>query len=202
LKHYDEHWPAEIIVLAREHKKATGDRGSDGGLERGRWVLTGSYPMPQCILTMTYTCPRSVPGLGGNNLPNRGISMSKRIIFIVLLLVCLVTSGCPPVALMSDRMAYGFRGTTHSSLNHEIIAGVRVSASCKKARLDPPLETVSDDHGFFSLHGLFIGELDDVCELSFSHPQFKVKVVNLKIRDSLSEGAAYVWDLDVELDPN
>jgi hypothetical protein len=61
---------------------------------------------------------------------------------------------------------------------------------------------VSDDHGFFSLHGLFIGELDDACELSFSHPQFKVKVVNLKIRDSLSEGAAYVWDLDVELDPN
>ena len=128
--------------------------------------------------------------------------MSKKIMCGVLLLLCLVNSGCP-VARMSDRLAYGFRGTTRSASNHEIIAGVRVTASCRKARLDSPLETVSGERGFFFLHGFFVGELDDACELGFNHPQFKPRAINLtKTRNFSFEGAAYVWDLDVELEPN
>jgi len=69
--------------------------------------------------------------------------------------------------------------------------------------LDPPLETVSDEHGFFFLHGFFIGELDDACKLGFSHHQFKPRAINLtKTRDFSYEGAAYVWNLDVELESN
>ncbi|MGO9022061.1 MAG: hypothetical protein ACLQVJ_27295 [Syntrophobacteraceae bacterium] len=127
--------------------------------------------------------------------------MGKRIIFSVLLLLCLVTSGCF-LALLSDPNAYGFRGTIRNSLNREVIAGVTVGASCKKTRLDPPLETVSDGHGSFFLHGFYVGFLDD-CELSFKHPGFESKVIKLsKTRDFSYEGAAYVWDLDVELEPN
>jgi len=129
--------------------------------------------------------------------------MSKKITCGVLLLLCLVSSGCPLVDRMSDRLTYGFRGTTRSASNHEIIAGVRVTASCRKARLDPPLETVSDERGFFFLYGFFVGELDDACELGFSHHQFKPRAINLtKTRDFSYEGAAYVWNLDVELEPN
>jgi hypothetical protein len=121
--------------------------------------------------------------------------------FGVLILFCVATSGCF-LALMSDRHAYGFRGTTRSSSDHETIAGVKVSSSCKKTRLDPPVETVSDDKGFFFLHGFFIGFLDD-CELRFSHPQFKSKVISLtQTRDFSHEGLAYLWDLEVELEPN
>ena len=128
--------------------------------------------------------------------------MFKRIMFGLLLLLSLVTSGCF-LALMSDPIYYGFKGTIRSSSDHEVIAGVTVIASCKKARLNPPFETVSDEHGFFLLHGRFSGELDDACELSLSHPQFKPKVIKLsKTRDFSYEGAAYVWNLDVELEPD
>lgn len=164
--------------------------------------------IPLCFLgvllrTMTYICPRNGHGLGGNSLRNRGMNMSKRIMCGILFLLCLVTSGCPLFVPMSDRLAYGFRGTIRSASNHEIIPEVRVTASCRKARLDLPLETVSDERGFFFLHGFFVGELDDACELSFSHPQFKPKLINLtKTRDFSYEGAAYVSSLDIELEPN
>jgi len=102
--------------------------------------------------------------------------------------------------MMSDRLVYKFQGTVFSSLDHTRISSVRVKASCEKTRLDPPLETYSDDKGVFILEGYFSGALDD-CELNFEHPKFKRTTVKLKPEELKADRAYLVWSIDVELEP-
>lgn len=121
----------------------------------------------------------------------------------ILILVCLMATGCPLANFMSDRLVYEFKGRVYSSLDQKGITSARVNASCNKTRLDPPFHTISDDNGMFTLRGRFTGALDD-CELSFEHPQFKRKVVKLQpARDLTADtGFSRVWTLNVELEPN
>ena len=121
----------------------------------------------------------------------------------ILLLICLMTSGCPVGYMMSDRHAYIFQGKIYSSLDQKVISSVKVNASCRETKLDPPLQIMSDAKGSFSLHGYYAGALDD-CELSFEHPLFKRKTVRLKPARELTAdtGLSRVWTLNVELEPN
>jgi hypothetical protein len=114
-----------------------------------------------------------------------------------------MASGCPVAYMMSDRLVCEFKGRIYTPSDQKGISSVKVNASCKETKLDPPLQTISGDNGLFTLHGRFTGALDD-CELSFEHPQFKRKVVKLKPARELTAdtGFSRVWTLNVELEPN
>jgi hypothetical protein len=121
---------------------------------------------------------------------------------MVLLLIGLTLSACPLITFLSDRDSYRFTGTISGSLDHKRIASVKVIASCEKSRLDPPVETLSDDNGTFILRGYGWGALDD-CQLRFEHPRFKPKVVKLKPARELTEDTGFIkiWRVTVELEP-
>lgn len=128
--------------------------------------------------------------------------MSRILKPVIFLLLFIVASGCPFAHILGDRLAYKFQGTIFSSLDHQQINNVRVKAACEKTRLDPPLETLTDEKGLFTLHGYFSGSLDD-CELIFEHPQFKRKVVKLQPARELKADTGFmrIWTIDIELEP-
>jgi hypothetical protein len=82
-------------------------------------------------------------------------------------------------------------------LDHKNISSVKVKVLCEKTKLEPPLETLSDNNGTFILHGYFSGALDD-CQLSFDHRQYKPKIIKLEFK---SPGLMQIWSQDIELEP-
>lgn len=127
--------------------------------------------------------------------------MTKFLRLGIFLSVCIVAAGCPLASLMSDRLVYKFEGMVSSAQDHKRISSVKVAASCEKTRLEPPLETLSDERGAFILQGYFSGALDD-CTLSFEHPHFKRKAVKLQPARELKADTGFMrlWTLDIELE--
>jgi hypothetical protein len=126
-------------------------------------------------------------------------SVRKRTL-AVLMFLGLTLSACPLISFLSDRIVYEFSGTVIGSTDHRRIASVSVIASCEKARLDPPHETLSNENGEFTLWGNFWGTLDG-CQLRFEHPQFKSKMVKLEASDKIAQGLMRIWKVNVELEP-
>lgn len=128
--------------------------------------------------------------------------MTKFLMLGIFLGICIVAAGCPLASVMSDRLVYKFQGTVSSASDYKRISSVKVAASCEKTKLDPPLETLTDESGAFILHGYFSGALDD-CVLQFEHPHFKRKTVKLQPARELKADTGFMrlWTLDIELEP-
>lgn len=113
---------------------------------------------------------------------------------VLMLLSCFVVSVC---FIACDRQRYKFHGSISDSVDHKNISFVKVKISCGKAKLEPPIEVISDNNGTFILHGYFFGVLDD-CQLTFDHSKYKEKIVKLEFKNP---GLMQIWSRDVELEP-
>jgi hypothetical protein len=108
--------------------------------------------------------------------------------------------GCPITSLMSDRIVYGIEGEIQEHGSQKKVSSVKVKMSCIKSELDGQLETSSDDNGRFKLKGY--GAPYD-CVLIFDHAEFVQRTLRLDPahREEPKEGFAWVWKVNVELEP-
>ena len=125
--------------------------------------------------------------------------LAKILKLTVLLLIGIMISGCP-IAYIGDRYAYGIEGEIYEAGSINKIPSVTVRVLCSGSRLSGPDETRSDNNGHLILRGY---GAPYECELIFQHLGFRRRVIKLTpdLREEPKEGLAWVWKVNVELEP-
>jgi hypothetical protein len=123
--------------------------------------------------------------------------MNGRRKLVPLYLISVLISACP---LFGDPLVYEFSGTVASSVDERSLPRARIIASCEKAKLDSPLEVLSNENGDFVLSGGYWGTLDG-CKLKIENQGYRTAIVNLDRNAMGIKGLMRTWKVFVKLDP-